>query len=166
MKKLAWLLLAALLLSGCGRQSETPPPMTGPAVTGETEESVEATTAPTLPPDQHLVFTFAGDCTLGCHTAHNRAGYGFRLTVGEDYDYPFRNVREWFENDDFTMVNLEGVLGDRGSPAGRKYAFRGPASYVNILTQNSVELFVRPTKLKQKNFLLFLLVCTKKTQLG
>ena len=141
MKKFAWLLLAALLLSGCGRQPETAVETTAPAVTAEPETAAaaEATTVPTLPPDQHLIFTFAGDCTLGCHTEHNRAGYGFLMTVGEDYDYPFRNVRTWFEEDDFTMVNLEGVLGNRGSPAGRKYAFRGYGSYVNILTQNSVE---------------------------
>ena len=139
MKKIAWLLLAVLLLSGCGRQEEAAEPVTTAATEPVTEETAEPTTVPTLPPDQHLLFTFAGDCTLGCHTEHNRAGYGFLMTVGEDYDYPFQNVREWFEQDDFTMVNLEGVLGDRGIPAGRKFAFRGYGSYVNILTRNSVE---------------------------
>ena len=139
MKKIAWLLLAVLLLGGCGRQKETAVPVTTAATAPVTEETAEPTTVPTLPPEQHLLITFAGDCTLGCHKEHNRAGYGFLMTVGEDYDYPFRNVRKWFENDDFTMVNLEGVLGDQGRPAGKKYAFRGPASYVNILTQNSVE---------------------------
>ena len=86
-----------------------------------------------------LHITFAGDCTLGCHTIHTHAGYGFLMTVGESYDYPFQNVRQWFENDDFTMVNLEGVLGDKGQPAGKRYAFRGPAQYTNILTRSSVE---------------------------
>ena len=61
------------------------------------------------------------------------------MTVGEDFDYPFANVKQWFENDDFTMVNLEGVLGDKGHPAGKKFAFRGYGSYTNILTRNSVE---------------------------
>ena len=139
MKKIAWLLLAALLLSGCGRQEETVAETTAETAVPETAAIAEPATEPTLPPDQHLLFTFAGDCTLGCHMEHNRAGYGFLLTVGDQYDYPFRNVKEWFENDDFTMVNLEGVLGDQGSPAGKKYAFRGHGSYVNILTQNSVE---------------------------
>ena len=140
MKKVAWLLAAVLLLAGCGASgAQTPSPVDAAQPAVETTVPEEATTAPTEPPEQRLVFTFAGDCTLGCHTEHTRAGYGFLMTVGEDYDYPFRNVKTWFENDDFTMVNLEGVLGNRGAPAGRKYAFRGPASYVNILTQNSVE---------------------------
>lgn len=111
-------------------QTEAPPEETQPTVTEPTE---------TEPQEQRLVFTFAGDCTLGCHTAHTHAGYGFLMTVEENYDYPFQNVKTWFENDDFTMVNLEGVLSDSGRPTGPRYSFRGPSSYVNFLTQNSVE---------------------------
>ena len=105
------------------------------------EASTEETqpTAVTDPEPTRLLLTFAGDCTLGCHTEHTRAGYGFLMTVADDYAYPFQNVVSWFENDDFTMVNLEGVLGEQGNPAGKRYAFRGPSQYVNILTQNSVE---------------------------
>ena len=145
MKKLARLLALALMLSACGNKAvETVPETTAAAITQPTAEpetapTAEPTTVPTEPAQQRLLFTFAGDCTLGCHKEHNRAGYGFLLTVGEQFDYPFQNVKEWFENDDFTMVNLEGVLGEKGSPAGRKYAFRGPSSYVNFLTQNSIE---------------------------
>ena len=145
MKKLVWLLALALLLSACGSKAQEVTPETTmaaaviqPTAAPETEPT-QTEPVETEPPEQRLVFTFAGDCTLGCHTEHNRAGYGFLLTVGEQFDYPFRNVKEWFENDDFTMVNLEGVLGDKGAPAGRKFAFRGPASYVNFLTQNSIE---------------------------
>jgi len=99
----------------------------------------ETQPAPTEAPEQRFLLTFAGDCTLGCHTAHTHAGYGFLLTVGEDYGYPFQNVKSWFENDDFTMVNLEGPLSDVGRPRGSRYSFRGPESYVNMLTQNSIE---------------------------
>lgn len=138
MKKLMWLLALALMLSACGIEAEE-------TILQETEPQssvaveTRAETVSTEPPEQKLLFTFVGDCTLGCHKAHNRAGYGFLLTVGEQFDYPFRNVKEWFENDDFTMINLEGVLGNKGTPAGKKFAFRGPASYVNFLTENSVE---------------------------
>jgi poly-gamma-glutamate synthesis protein (capsule biosynthesis protein) len=65
---------------------------------------------------------------------------GFVKTVGEDYAYPFRNVISWFEEDDATFANLEGPLTDEGGPLVKKHTFRGPESYVNILTQNSVEL--------------------------
>lgn len=140
MKRLVLLLLAVLLLTGCGVQESAVPETT--AAVPETTvapATVPETTAATEPPVIAMTFTFAGDCTLGCHTAHNRAGYGFLMTVEENYDYPFANVKQWFENDDFTMVNLEGTLGDQGRPAGNKYAFRGYGSYTNILTQNSVE---------------------------
>ena len=139
MKKfLAVFCLLTVLLTGCG--SETVAPTTEPAAETTAEPTtVPETTVVTEPPAITMTFTFAGDCTLGCHSAHSRAGYGFLMTVEENFDYPFANVRQWFENDDFTMVNLEGVLGDKGSPAGKKFAFRGYGSYTNILTQNSVE---------------------------
>lgn len=139
MKKfLAVFCLLTVLLTGCG--SETVAPTTEPAAETTAEPTtVPETTVVTEPPAITMTFTFAGDCTLGCHSAHSRAGYGFLMTVEENFDYPFANVRQWFENDDFTMVNLEGVLGDKGSPAGKKFAFRGYGSYTNILTRNSVE---------------------------
>lgn len=146
MKKLAWLVLVAFLLSGCGGES---PEAMARSAEMETAASVPQTTArepqmsqptePSQPAETRMVFTFVGDCTFGGSQANAYAGCGFLKTVGEDYDYPFRNVRSWFENDDFTMANLEGVLGEKGYPAEKRFTFRGPASYVNILTQNSVE---------------------------
>lgn len=150
--RLLAVLLAAVLVFGAARyldgatgHHQAEAVSTQPSQTEAVPETQQQTLPPetepveTQAPDQYMTFTFAGDCTLGCHTAHTHAGYGFLLTVGEDYDYPFRNVKSWFENDDFTMVNLEGVLSDVGSSAGARYSFRGPESYVNILTQNSVE---------------------------
>lgn len=140
MKKLLCLLALTLLLGACGgKAAETVPETAAAVVTQPAEPTTLPTTAPTEPPEQSVLLTFAGDCTLGCHSAHNRAGYGFLMTVEENFSYPFQNVRSWFEADDFTMVNLEGVLGNQGHPAGRKYAFRGYGSYVNILTGSSVE---------------------------
>lgn len=145
------ILLAAVLVLAAARYLDSTPrqavqPQLEQLTQPETTQPVQQTLPPettqpvqTEPPEQRLRFTFAGDCTLGCHTAHTHAGYGFLLTVGEDYSYPFKNILSWFENDDFTMVNLEGALSDVGRPSGRRYSFRGPESYVNILTQNSVE---------------------------
>ena len=84
MKKLARLLALALMLSACGNEAvETVPETTAAAIT---QPAVEPETEPTAESsEQRLLFTFAGDCTLGCHKEHNRAGYGFLLTVGEDF---------------------------------------------------------------------------------
>ena len=78
MKKLSWLLALALMLSACGHEAAVTVPeptaaaITQPAVEPETEPTAEPTTVPTEPAQQRLLFTFAGDCTLGCHKEHNR----------------------------------------------------------------------------------------------
>ena len=117
------------------------PTETTEAPTEATEETtVPETTEATEPPvPESFLLTFVGDCTLG--TSPKNFGYkqAFIQTVGEDYTYNFANVIDYFTGDDFTMLNLEGVLADEGTAANKQHTFRGPTSYVNILTQNSVE---------------------------
>ena len=124
----------------------TEPPTTEAPTTEATEapteaptETTEATEAPTEPQPESFTLTFVGDCTLGTSPKNFNYGLAFIQTVGEDYKYNFANVIDYFENDDFTMLNLEGVLADEGKAANKQYTFRGPTAYVNILTQNSVE---------------------------
>ena len=151
MKKLfVFLICLTLLLCGCG---ESDIPETTGATVSETvaTEVVEAstveettvetveTTEATEPEPEYFTLTFVGDCTLGCPWDHISYGVAFVQTIGEDYGYPFRNVIDYFENDDFTMLNLEGPLCDSGTPANKKHAFRGPTVFTNILTQNSVQ---------------------------
>ena len=97
------------------------------------------TEAPTDPPDVSYTITLVGDCTLGTYKDKWYSGYGFILTVGEDYDYPFANVRQYFENDDLTLANLEVVLADKGTSINKTFTFRGPTAYTQILTGSSVE---------------------------
>jgi len=89
--------------------------------------------------EKSYTFTFAGDCTFGCTPETYYAQMGFIKTVGDDYDYPFRNVRTYFEEDDLTVVNLEGPLTEVGGRVKKKYNFRGPPAYAQILTRGSVE---------------------------
>ena len=89
--------------------------------------------------ERTLLLTFTGDCTLGCRDSHSYIDFGFTKVVGEDYGYPFRNVVSYFENDDLTLINLEGALTDTGNAQKKTHTFRGPTSYVNFLTENSVE---------------------------
>lgn len=94
----------------------------------------------TEPQEERFLLSFVGDCTLGATAGNWYTGLGFIKTVGEDYDYPFQNVRTYFENDDLTFVNLEGVLGEAGYPTEKTFNFRGPAEYIQILTGSSVEV--------------------------
>ena len=119
-----------------------PTETTVPEATEEVTEpatTVPETTEATEPTPQVFTLTFVGDCTLGTSLKHFNYQQGFIKTIGEDYRYNFANVINYFENDDFTMLNLEGVLADDGKAANKQYTFRGPTAYVNILTQNSVE---------------------------
>ena len=145
MKKTILILLCVLLLlCSCGKKQisvETVPTTVATEATQPptTEATEPPTTAPTEPPEEHFVLTFAGDCTFGTMPRHKEAANGFHKVVNGDYSYPFRNVLQYFENDDFTMINLEGVLGEDGYAANKMFVFRGPAEYTNIMTQNSVE---------------------------
>jgi len=105
---------------------ETLPPETQPAET----EAME----------KRFVLSFVGDCTLGCKPSHAYIDLGFVKTIGEDYDYPFLNFAEDFRQDDLTITNLEGPLCENGKSTGKELVFRGSPEYVNILTQNSVEV--------------------------
>ncbi len=104
-------------------------------------ETEAPTTAPTetQPQEERFLLTFVGDCTFGASPANYHAMQGFIKTVGEDYQYPFRNVIDYFANDDCSFINLEGALCRYGYPAQKKHTFRGPMEYSAILTENSVE---------------------------
>lgn len=157
MKKIIALLIAAatlVSLASCGENKKgasggttasttTAVETTEPPVTTltETTEPPVTTPAETEPPeDKVYTLTFVGDCTLG--TMPSRMSYSkcFINLVKDNYEYPFASVAEYFRNDDCTFINFEGVLADSGTPEDKKFTFRGPVDYVNILTGSSVEV--------------------------
>ena len=153
MKISKWLVLPLLLclLTGCAvvkktepaqpQLQETVPQHTAEATRPTTEPATEPVTEPTQPQEERFMITFVGDCTLGTSPQYDGIMYSFPWTIGEDYDYPFRNVRHLFEDDDLTVVNLEGTFCEKGLPQRKvPFRFRGPAEYVNILTGSSVEV--------------------------
>lgn len=105
-------------------------------------ERTEPTTLPpeTEPPVERFTLTFVGDCTLGTMPDRMERSTSFIGTIGEDYSKPFQYVYDYFSGDDCTFANLEGVFIDGEAEAEEKtFVFRGPTSYVNILTAGSVE---------------------------
>lgn len=115
-------------------------PSTEPPTEPPTEPATEPPTEPpTEPQPQRFTITLVGDCTFGCNKGGENRQSAFPLTVGDDYGYPFRNVLEYFEKDDYSLINLEGVLGDKGTARYKEYRFRGSAEYTRIMTENSIE---------------------------
>ena len=125
----------------------TTSPTTVPAEATEapTEIPTGATTVPTTAPvetepgPERFLLSFVGDCTLGSTNSNYGIKHSFIEVIGEDYDYPFANVRQYFEADDFTFANLECVLSDERMYSSSQFSFRGPTAYTQILTGSSVE---------------------------
>lgn len=118
----------------------TEAPTEAPAQAPTEAPTEPPTEAPTEPPQpEHFLLTFTGDCTLGSAPSKWSADSGFIQTIGENYDYPFENLRSYFESDDFTIINFEGVLTESGSAASKLFTFRGPLAYTQIMTGSSVE---------------------------
>ncbi len=89
-----------------------------------------------------LHLTFTGDCTLGSEEAKRKQETSFDSVIArEGYGWPFANMQQLFQNDDLTVVNLEGVLSDSKSSENKKktYRFRGPTAFVDILTRSGIE---------------------------
>lgn len=88
-----------------------------------------------------ITITAAGDCSLGNH--HEQDYYNSFIQAydkAEDEGYFFANVKEIFEADDMTIVNLEGVFTEsKERQEERTYNIKGDPSYVGILTAGSVE---------------------------
>ncbi len=88
-----------------------------------------------------ITVSVVGDCTLGSDVSFGAGGsFDSEFSArGGDYSYFLSGVKEYFESDDLTIVNLEGPLSERGDKADKKYAFRGKSEYVKILSMSSVE---------------------------
>ncbi|MBR2571417.1 MAG: CapA family protein [Clostridia bacterium] len=55
------------------------------------------------------------------------------------YDYPFKNVASYFQNDDFSVINLEGTLTSPRKGASKTFIFRGRGGYAKILADAGIE---------------------------
>lgn len=133
-----------LMAASCKEETPEPQPTAETTMAAETlpPETAPPTTAPaeSKHQEERFLLTFVGDCTFGSTPSNYFADFGFIKTVGEDYRYPFVNVMDYFEGDECTFLNLEGPLTDTGYPMQKKHTFHGPTAYVNILTENSVEM--------------------------
>ena len=100
--------------------------------TEEAEEIVE-------PEINTITVTATGDCTLGKMQDHGYSGSfnAYYDSYGEDYF--FDGVRDVFERDDFTIVNLECVLSNSEARVDKTYNLKGKPEYVGIMSGSSVE---------------------------
>ena len=108
--------------------AETVPPTTAPA---ETEPAVEVT---------KVTMSFVGDCTLGTNQKHTYPNSFHAYYDKNGPDYFLSGVREIFQSDDITVVNLEGSLTNSTDIQQKQWNHKGPPEYVKILSGSSVEV--------------------------
>lgn len=86
-----------------------------------------------------ITLSFVGDCTIGSDESYR--GNTFHTTYKEvnNPGYFFNGVKSIFEADDFTFINLEGVFTDETKKANKKFRYKGPPNYCEILSQGGIE---------------------------
>ena len=92
---------------------------------------------------QIITITCTGDTTLGSskrvQTKFADASYQAYIEK-YGYAYPFEGIKHLTENDDITLVNLEGVLYEPKELSTSHLVFNGPQDYAKVLTEGSVEI--------------------------
>lgn len=98
--------------------------------------SPNATPAPsdavqTEPEHERFTISLVGDCTL--------EGNRFQSLCDDDMGYPFENVREYFENDDATIANLECNFSDALLSSGSLFHFKAPTENADMLVSGGID---------------------------
>ena len=106
----------------------------------ETDEA----TAPVeqeIPTEKKIVLSAVGDVTL---CSYEEQGYSGTFDEAYDInggDYFFSNVKDFFSDDDITVINLEGNLTDSEERnPGRDYYLRGRQEYASILPKAGIDV--------------------------
>lgn len=86
-----------------------------------------------------ITISAVGDVTLGTNqkAAYHNSFHEMYDSMGKDYF--LKNVKPIFENDDFTIVNLEGTLTTSNDRMDKLWNHKGDPKYIEILTSSSVE---------------------------
>ena len=143
---LAALLLALALLVKARAGAPEPSAITaapGSTASDKSDLSQEAVESTPQPEPEYFTLSAIGDCTL----APRPNSADFLNKVNGDYSYPFSNTVQYFENDEFTIANLECTFSDRNLPYDYTVAlfyFIAGSDYANILTEGGVD-FVNTT---------------------
>ena len=86
-----------------------------------------------------VTISATGDCTLGVTQTHGYEGSFHEYYDKNGAEYFFSDVKEIFEADDFTLVNLECVLTEATDRVEKTWNLKGKPEYTKIRTSSSVE---------------------------
>lgn len=103
------------------------------------EQVSEPLELPVPNPEISITISVVGDCTLGTDENFNYSRSLNAYYEKNGPEYFLKNVKSIFEADDLTIANMEGTFTNLTTRADKTYAFKGPAEFVNIFTEGSVE---------------------------
>lgn len=86
-----------------------------------------------------ITLSFAGDCTLGTDEDFQWNTFDELYQKLNNPGYFFEGAKSIFRNDDFTLVNLEGVLSTATEKVEKEFNYKGDPSYAEILVKGGVE---------------------------
>ena len=91
-----------------------------------------------------MTITCTGDFTIGGDNYHHKDIFSPELKKhGGDINFTMKGMRSIFQDDDLTLVNFEGTFTDTKfvpkNKQGNDFLFNISPSYVNVLTDNSIE---------------------------
>ncbi len=128
------IILVIILIINLNKPSQKEPVKKEPVVEKKEEKKKED-------PEVNFTISFAGDCTLGNYAGQANDG-SFNQEYqrqGKDLTYFLKKVKDVFEKDDLTVVNLEGPLTTASNHLEKEFPFSGNPEYTKILTSSSVE---------------------------
>lgn len=108
---------------------------------GTEPDTAESETLPAVPrlPDAEITVSLMGDCTLGTdeNFYYDTSFNAYYYAQGPDYF--FANIKSILEDDDLSIVNMEGTLTESTERNWETFAFKGAPEFVNVLSGSSVE---------------------------
>ena len=90
-----------------------------------------------------VTLSFIGDCSIGDSIQYKGSENSYHKTIDSNgYAWPFSLVKEYLEQDDLTVANLEVVLTARTKPRypENKYNLAADPDHVQVLIEGSVEM--------------------------
>lgn len=112
----------------------------GNAVSNIGSDKVEETLVEESNEPVTVKISAVGDCTFGTDVSYGMSGSFMETYDAQGPEYFLQEVKYIFEDDDITIINLEGTLTDDTSQkVEKRFNFRGEPEYVQIMTSASVE---------------------------
>ncbi len=110
-----------------------------PAFAAAAEPEPSATPAPASE-EQYYLISVVGDCTLASPQFIDPSEHrSIEHHIGKDYSYPFSFTKEYFQDDDLTIANLECVLSEVKLFSYEQFSFCASPEYVEILKEGGVD---------------------------